>query len=324
MALLSRRSLLAGPLALGALPARAQNLPERGIRIVTGFPVGGGTDDIARVIAAALQRRLARPVTVEPRPGAAGIGVGEALKKAPTDGSVLAMIPSATLVGRLTTPSFPFDPATDIVPLTMVGTYSTAFAVSPRIDVASLAEYRTWLATAGPGESRFGTASLQSLTHFFGLMVGHALDHKLEAVVYKGASPMVRDLVEGKIPAAASGLTSLLQHHRSRRVRILMTSGARRSRVASDIPTVAELGYPGLELVSWYAFFAPRGLPPAVSASWERELRDTLETKDVTDQLTQLGLEVETTSGEEFAARLAADMTHWRTLLDTIDVKTAN
>ena len=246
---LSRRVFLAAPAVLGAASARAQGvLPARGVRIIIGYPVGGGTDEMARVIAAALQQRLSRPVTIENRPGAAGAAVGEILKKAPTDGSVLGFIPTATLVGRLTTKSFPFDPQTDLMPLTLAGTYPTGLAVSRKIDVSSLADYGKWLQSAGPEGARFGTTSLQSFTHFFGLMVGRALSQQLEAVYYKGASPMIADLEQGRIPAATSGLTSLLQHHRGSRLRILVSSGQSAQQDRPGIPTVVELGYPALEL----------------------------------------------------------------------------
>jgi tripartite-type tricarboxylate transporter receptor subunit TctC len=322
---LSRRVFLAAPAVLGAASARAQGvLPARGVRIIIGYPVGGGTDEMARVIAAALQQRLSRPVTIENRPGAAGAAVGEILKKAPTDGSVLGFIPTATLVGRLTTKSFPFDPLTDIMPLTLAGTYPTGLAVSRKIDVSSLADYGKWLQSAGPEGARFGTTSLQSFTHFFGLMVGRALNQQLEAVYFKGASPMVADLEQGKIPAAASGLTSLLQHHRGSRLRILVSSGNQRSKIAPDIPTVVELGYPTLELQNWYAFFGPAGLPADVAAAWERELRATVDSRDTTESLSQLGLDVETSTGEQTAKRLAADMVRWQSILDTLGLKATN
>jgi tripartite-type tricarboxylate transporter receptor subunit TctC len=325
MTRLSRRIFLAAPALFGANSARAQGvLPARGVRIVIGYPVGGGTDEMARVIAAALQQRLSRPVTIENRAGAAGAAVGEILKKAPTDGSVLGFIPTATLIGRLTTRSFPFDPQTDILPLTLVGTYSTGLAVSRKIDVSSLADYGKWLQSAGPQGARFGTTSLQSFTHFFGLMVGRALNQQLEAVYFKGASPLIADLEQGKIPAATSGLTSLLQHHRGQRLRILVSSGNQRSKIAPDVPTVVELGYPTLELQNWYGFFGPAGLLPEVAAAWERELRGTLESRDTTESLTQLGLDVETSTGEQCAKRLAADMVRWQSILDSLGLKATN
>ena len=325
MVRLSRRTILAAPALLGAATSRAQGvLPARGVRIVIGYPVGGGTDEMARVIAAALQQRISRPVTIENRPGAAGATVGEMLKKGPTDGSLLGFMPTATLVGKLTTKSFPFDPQTDLTPLTLAGTYATGFAVSRKIGVTSLAEYGKWLQDARPEDARFGTTSLQSFTHFFGLMVGKALGRPLEAVYYKGASPLIADIEQSRIPAGASGLTSLLQHHRGSRLRILVGSGDRRSKAAPDVPTVVELGYPALELHNWYAFFGPASLSPEVAAAWEHELRATLESRETTERLTQLGLDVETSTGEQCAKRLAADLARWQTILDSLGLKATN
>jgi tripartite-type tricarboxylate transporter receptor subunit TctC len=322
---LSRRTLLASPALLGAASARGQGvLPARGVRIVIGYPSGGGTDEMAHVIAAALQQRISRPVTIENRPGAAGAAVGEMLKKAPIDGSVLAFIPTATLIGRLTTKSFPFDPQADIMPLTLAGTYPTAFAVSPKIGVSTLAQYSQWLKDARPEQARFGTTSPQSFTEYFGMMVGNAIGTPLETATYKGASPLVADLEQGRIPAGTGGLTSFLQHHRGSRVRILVSSGSKRSKTAPDVPTVVELGYPALELLNWYAFFGPTGLSPELAGAWQRELRAALESREATDLLSQLGLDVATSTGPECATRLAADLVRWKTILDSLGLKATN
>ena len=326
----SRRAVLAAPALLGVplpdAPAYAQGvLPTRGVRIVIGYPVGGGTDEMARVIAGSLQRRLSRPVTIENRPSASGAAVGEILKRAPTDGSVLGFMQTAALIGRLTDKSFPFNPLTDVLPLTLAGTYPTAFAVSRKLEVTTLAGYGKWLRdNTRPEDTRFGTTSLNTLIHLFGLMIGQALNRPLEAVYFKGASPLVTDLQEGRIPAGSGGLTSFLQHHRGSRLRILVTSDKTRSKMAPDIPTVAELGYPSLELQNWYGFFGPAGLSPEVAAAWERELRVVLDSRDVTEQLSQLGLDVQTSTGKECAERLAADMGRWRSLLDTFGLKETN
>ena len=325
MGQLSRRTVLAAPVLLGAPASSVQGvLPTRGIRIVVGYPVGGGTDEMARIIVAALRQRLSRPVTIENRPGASGVAVGEILKRASTDGSVLGFIPTATLIGKLTTKSFPFDPQVDLMPLTLAGTYSTVFAVSRKIGVSTLAEYGQWLKDRSAQDTRFGTTSLQSLTQYFGLMVGKALGKPLEAVYYKGAAPLVTDLEQGKMPAGTGGITSFLQHHRGSRVRILVTSGAKRSRTAPDIPTVADLGYPKLELQPWYGFFGSAGLSAPVAAAWERELGATLESREATEQLTQLGLDVETSTGEQLAKRLATDLVRWQTILDLLGLKATN
>ena len=323
---LSRRMVLATPAVFGVSSLHAQGvLPARGVRIVIGYPVGGGTDEMARVIAGSLQRRLSRPVTIENRPSASGAAVGEILKRAPPDGSVLGFMQTAALIGRLTDKSFPFNPLTDVQPLTLAGTYPTAFAVSRKLEIATLAAYGKWLQdSTNPADARFGTTSLNSLIHLFGLMIGQALNRPLEAVYFKGASPLVTDLQEGRIPAGSGGLTSFLQHHRGSRLRILVTSDKTRSKMAPDIPTVAELGYPALELQNWYGFFGPTGLSPDVAAAWERELRAVLDSRDVTEQLSQLGLDVQTSTGKECAERLAADMVRWRSLLDTFGLKETN
>jgi tripartite-type tricarboxylate transporter receptor subunit TctC len=325
MARLSRRVILAAPAVLGISSSFAQSvLPARGIRIVIGYPVGGGTDEMARLIAASLQRRLSRSITIENKPGNAGAAVGEILKRAPTDGSVLGFMQTATLIGKLTSKTYPFDPLTDVLPLTLAGTYPTAFAVSRKLDLSTLADYGKWLQNAPSEQARFGTTSVNTLIHLFGLMIGKALGRPLEAVYYKGASPLVTDLQEGRIPAGSGGLTSFLQHHRGARLRILVTSDDKRSKTAPDIPTVAELGYPGLELQNWYGFFGPTGLSPEVAAAWERELRATLDERDTAEQLSQLGLEVETSTGKECAERLAADMVRWQSMLDTFGLKATN
>jgi tripartite-type tricarboxylate transporter receptor subunit TctC len=322
---LSRRSILAAPALLGVSGASGQGvLPVRGLRIIIGYPVGGGADEMARVIASSLQRRLSRPVTIENRPGAAGAAVGEVLKRAPTDGSVLGFIPTATLIGKLTTNPFPFDPQTDLLPLTLAGTYPTAFAVSRKIGVASLSEYGQWLKDAPADQAKFGTTSLHSLIHYFGLMIGRTLGRPLDAVYYRGGAPLVADLEQGRIAAGTGGLTSFLQHHRGGRLRILVSSGSKRSKIAPDIPTVVELGYPALELQNWYGFFGPVGLSPEVAAAWERELRATIESREASELLTQLGLEVETSTGKECAQRLAADLRRWQSVLDWLGLKPTN
>jgi hypothetical protein len=131
---ITRRWLLATGAALAAPAiARAQSsLPHKPIRILVGYPSSGGSDSLVHIMAGELQRQLSRSVTVDFKPGDSGMAAGEQLKKATPDGSVIAFIPSATMVGKLTIPGFPFDPLTDILPLTLAGTYPTAFCLDVR------------------------------------------------------------------------------------------------------------------------------------------------------------------------------------------------
>jgi tripartite-type tricarboxylate transporter receptor subunit TctC len=316
---LSRRSLLASAAALAVTrQAAAQaNLPYKPIRILIGFPSSGGSDSLVHVIAGALQSQMSRTVTVDYKPGDSGIGAGEKLMSAPPDGSVIAFIPSSTLAARLTTPGFPFDPQVDLLPLTLAGTYPTAFCVSPKIDVGTFAAYVEWLKTGESGRARFGTTTTGSLTQHFGTMLGREIGVPLEPVPYRGARPLLADLDLGRIPAGAGGMTSFLPAHRAGRVKVLMISAAERLAAAPDVLTVAELGFPKLQQSNWYAFFAPPGMPASLVAAWTTELRAALQSREVSDQLEQLGFRVETSTPAELAARLAADVRIWKEMLDS-------
>ncbi len=174
---LTRRWLLATGAALAAPAiARAQSsLPHRTLRILVGYPSSGGSDSMVHIIAGALQSQLARNVTVDYKPGPSGVAAGEILKKSTPDGSVIAFMPSATMVGKLIKPNFPFDPLVDLLPLTLAGTYPTAFAVSPKIGVATLAEYVDWLKAGDATRARFGTTTPDSFTQYFGTILGREI-----------------------------------------------------------------------------------------------------------------------------------------------------
>jgi tripartite-type tricarboxylate transporter receptor subunit TctC len=322
---LTRRLLLTSGAAL-ATPgiARAQGLPHKPIRILVGFPSSGGSDSMVHVISGALQSQLSRNVTVDYKPGASGVAAGEVLKKSPPDGSVIAFIPSATMVGKLIKANFPFDPLSDLLPLTLAGTYPTSFAVSPKIDVTTLAEYVAWLKAGDATRARFGTTTPDSFTQYFGTMLGREIGVPLEAVPFGGARPLVADLEQGRVPAGTGGLTSFLVPQRGGRLRILMTSAAKRGSVASKVPTVVELGFPKLVQTNWYAFFAPPGMQASLVAAWTAELRAVLESREVSEQLMQLGLTVETSTPAEMAARLASDFKEWKAALDLLGVKPVN
>ena len=323
---LSRRFLLATGAAFAAPSiVRAQaGIPHKPIRILVGYSSSGGSDSMVHVISGALQSQLSRNITVDYKPGPSGVAAGEVLKRSAPDGSVIAFIPSATMVGKLIKTNFPFDPLTDLLPLTLAGTYPTSFAVSPKIEVSTLAEYIAWLKAGDATRARFGTTTPDSFTQYFGTMLGREIGVPLEAVPYNGARPLVADLEQGRIPAGTGGITSFLVPQRGGRLKILLTSGAKRGATASKVPTVVELGFPKLVQSNWYAFFAPPGMQASLVAAWTAELRAVLESREVSEQLVQLGLTVETSTPAEMAARLASDFKEWKAALDSLGVKPVN
>lgn len=312
----------AGTVLAPVIGLRAQQggLPDKPLKILVGFPAGGGTDVMARLIAEAVKQRTNRNVLIENKAGASGTIAVEALKNAAPDGTTISYVPSATIVQKLTMPNVPFDPMVDLQPITLAGTVQTAFCVSPTIGVNSLPEYIEWL-KKNPTRQTFGTTALGSFTHFFGVMAGREIGIPLEPVPYRGAAPLVADLQGGHIAAGCGGLTDFLEHHRAGKVKLIFTSGAKPATAAPDIPTATQLGYPKLQILGWYVFFAPAKLPAPLLDAWGSELKAVLAMPDIQKKLTELGLDVETSTPAAFSERMGNDLARWKTIIDSIGYK---
>ena len=323
---IGRRSSLALTGAAIALPvlgraaAADTALPDKPLKILVGFPAGGGSDVMARIVAEALKQRTGRNVIIDNKTGASGTIAGEVLKNSAPDGTTVCYMPSATVVQKITMSSIPFDPQADLMPVTLAGTVQTAYAVSPTIGVNTLVEYIAWL-KANPTRASFGTTAMGSFTHFFGVMAGQAIGIPLEPVPYRGAAPLVADMQGGHIAAGCGGITDFLEQHRAGKVKLIFTSGEKRSAVAQDVPTGVELGYPKLSILGWYVFFAPPRTPPELLGAWHDELKTVLETPEIKRRLTEFGLDVETSTPAEFSRRMTADFVRWQQILNEIGYK---
>jgi len=309
----NRRKLLqsAGLVALsGVVPtpakAQAQKLPGGTIRILVGFPAGGGTDVMARYMADKLRERSGANVIVENRAGASGVIAIDALKKAPTDGSVIMFGTAATTVALTVTrkaPGFALDK--DMTPIGLTGLTSTVFVLSPKVGLSNLQDYAGWL-KRNPEKNTFGTTALGSNTHFFGVLLGKAIGNPIEGVGYKGAAPLLSDLMAGHIAAGCGGLTDFLTHHQAGKVKIVALSASRRLPFAPDLPTVGELGHPSLGYEGFYGFYGPPGMPQGLVDAWSQELKACTESADLKQKLYNTGLDVMTSGPAEFATRQAA------------------
>jgi tripartite-type tricarboxylate transporter receptor subunit TctC len=313
---LHRRALLLASLAAPALLAARSHaetvLPDKTLRLITGFQANGGTDVTARLIAASLERRLGRHVVVENRPGNNGAIPGEAAMHGPKDGSMLAFLASTTLVSKLGQRDFPFDPLVDLAPISLAGTWPMGLAVSPKIGVSSLKEYLDWLKAGDSERRRLGNTASNAFIQAFNLMFARELGVPLTVATYRGTLPMVNDLADGRLPASVSGIVSLLEHHRGGRLRLLMTTSPDRLEVARDIPTARELGVASLEAIEWFAFFAPAGTPERVIAEWHRHIEAVMSDPDVAGAVKQIGMKAKTSSPEETRTRIVEHLAHWK------------
>jgi tripartite-type tricarboxylate transporter receptor subunit TctC len=321
----TRRALLAGSALAPALlagRAHAQTaLPDKGLDFLVGFAANDGTDTIARSIAGPIERRVGRRVTVQNRPGNAGATPGELVKKGLSDGSTLAFLSSTTLVSRLLAPDFPFDPFTDLSAISLAGTWPIGFAVSPKIDVRTFDEYLRYLRVDDPNRLKLGSTTGSGFIETFSRMVGKSLGVSFESAPFRGAQPLVNDLSEGRIPAAVAAMVSVIEPHRGKRVRLLMTTSPRRLAVAPDVPTARELGYPGLEDLEWFAFYASAKTPAPLIAEWNHQIRAALGDGDLVSRLAQSGLTVETTSPQQTSKRLTSHLAVWKKNMIDVGLK---
>ena len=302
----------AGSLGLAAAPARAQGQDYRGaVRVFVGFPPGGGTDVVARLLADKLKDVLGQPVTVENRPGAGGQIATQQLKAAPADGStVMLTIDHTQVIIPLTFRNPGYDPVKDFTHVAGVASYFNALAVAASIRADTMKAYADWL-KANPAQSNFGIPAPGSVPQFAGLALGKALGVKMVAVPYKGGAPLVQDVLAGQVPAGVGSLSEFIEHHRAGKLRVLAVSGTQRSRIAPDIPTFQELGLQGIDKNPWLAFVGPAGMPAPFVDRFATAVDQVLKMPDVADRLIRIGNEPAFARGPALTEWITSATAHW-------------
>ncbi len=265
MPVIPRRKMLSrtGGLLSAALVAPhwawAQAAP---VRIVVGYPPGGGTDRAARLVAERLQQTLKRTVIVENRVGAGGRIAAQQLVNAPADAPVLMIgNPAVMSVAPLVYKDLKYDPQKDFVPVAGATDYEFGIAVGSALPLREVAHMMAWI-RSNPEKANAGVPGTGSLPHFFALMLSYMSQVKIEVVGYRGSAPLLADLLGGQIPIAIDTLDSQLPQHEAGKIRILATSGQKRSPLAPQVPTFKEQGLP-LVATGWNHFFAPATMPKA-------------------------------------------------------------
>lgn len=322
--MLHRRTLLAAPALLPmAVPAQTI-LPDETLDILVGFQAAGGLDMLARRIAARLEARIGRRVRVDNRSGASGAMAGELITRQPADGTTLALLASTSLLTRLIRPDFPFDPLNDLTPVTLLGTWPIGLAVSPSTGLQTFGAYLAGLKSGDAARRKLGNTASDVFVEAVDRMLDKAFGLSFDIVHYAGAAPMVHDLEEGSLPAAVSGIVSLLMHHRGGRLRILMTTSPERLAAAPDIPTARELGIGGLQTVEWFGFFARAGTPQPLIDEWNRQLVAVIDNPSAAEELALIGLQVMPSTPQELSARLAASLNEWRERMTAVGLQPVN
>jgi tripartite-type tricarboxylate transporter receptor subunit TctC len=293
-----------------AVPAAAQDY-KGPVKIVVGFPPGGGTDVVARMLGEKLSVLLNQNVLVENRPGAGGMIATQQLKASPPDGSTLMLtIDHTHVVIPLTFKNPGYDPAKDFTPVAGVASYFNAFAVAGALNVGTMQQYGEWL-KANPEKGSFGIPAVGSVPQFAGLIMGKALGAKMVAVPYKGGAPLVQDVLAGQVPSGIGSLSEFIEHHRAGKLRVLAVSGTQRSRIAPEIPTFQELGLKGIDKNPWLAFVGPRGLPQPFVDRFASAVEQALKMPDIAEKLNRIGNEPSFARGPQLAEWISSATAHW-------------
>jgi tripartite-type tricarboxylate transporter receptor subunit TctC len=244
------------------------------------------------------------------------------VKRSAPDGTTLAFLSSTTLVSRLNQQDFPFDPMRDLTAISLAGTWPIGLAVSSKTDIRTFDEYLKWVWRDDPKHLVLGSTASDTFIDAFSMMVGKSLGVKFQPAAYRGAQPMVNDLSEGRLSAAVSATASLMEGHRSNRLRLLMTTSPKRLSAAPEVPTARELGYPGLEGLEWFAFFAPAKTPAPLITEWNSQIRAVFTEGELKARLTQLGMTSETSTPEEAAARVVDHLGLWKDRMFDVGMRT--
>lgn len=291
-----------------SVEASAQEGP---VRILVGFPAGGESDVVARLLAEGLREGLGVPVIVENKPGGSGTVAAEALKNAAPDGNTLMVSPMAvTVFAPFTHDRLRYDPARHLAPVSLVANFQMALAVGPGSRARTLAEYLE-LSRADPSQAIYGVPLAGGPTHFLGVMLARATGLALTAVPYKGSAPFVNDLIGGQIPAGITVVSQLVKHQDAGRIRMLATTGTHRSPLSPDVPTFRELGFSSIVGSGWQAVHTTAGTPQARIEHLSSLIARTVRSARVSSQLIALGLEPVGSTPEELRARIAEDTSRW-------------
>ena len=294
-----------------AAPALAQDRMDKPVRILVGFAPGGTADLIARVVADKLKDTVGQPVIVENRPGAAGRIAADAVKAAAPDGATIMVMPIGPMaVVPHTLKSISYDTVKDFTPIGLGATFQFAFAAGPQSGAKTWSEFVTW-AKANPNKASYATSAAGSLPHFIGVLLSRELGVDMVHVAYKGSAAYINDLIGGQVPAAIDALADLTELHRAGKVTILASSGAKRSTALPDVPTFAELGVKGVEAMGWFGFFAPAKTPKPIVEALNRAINRALQSPDVAEKLSKVGMDPATGTPEEFGRIVASDYAKW-------------
>jgi tripartite-type tricarboxylate transporter receptor subunit TctC len=298
-------------LAVPALGAQAQSYPNKPIRLVCPFPPGGAVDIASRAVAHELTQILGQPVTVDNRPGAGGNIGAEIVAKSPPDGYTLLMTTSGIMaINPALYSKIPFDSIKDFAPVSTIVSLNNVLVVNPSVPAKSVKDVIA-LAKAQPGKLTYASSGNGTSIHLSGELFKSMAGVDMLHIPYKGSAPAVTDLLGGQVNMMFDNIPSSLPHIRAGKLRALAVTGAKRSQLLPDLPTIAEAGIPGYDSYVWFGVVAPAGTPPEIIGRLNAALVKTAATPSFRDRLTEQGYDVMSSTPEQMASSIRGEIAKW-------------
>jgi len=294
--------------ATGGIPAAgAQPFPTKPVKLVVPFPPGGSLDNVGRLLAQKLSEEWGQQVVVENKPGAGGNIGADAVAKSPPDGYTVVMGALSThAVNPNLYKTMPYDAARDFAPISNVAITPNVLIVSSKSPVHTLADLIAY-AKANPGKTNFGSGSNGSAGHLAGELFKLESGTDVMHIPYKGGAPALQALLAGDTQFMFDNLANAMAQVKGGTVRPIAVTTAQRSKLAPDLPTMAEAGMPGFDISTWFGLLAPAGTPPDVIAKWNAAVVRALNSPDVREKMLAQGAEPSPTTPSEFAAFIAKE-----------------
>jgi tripartite-type tricarboxylate transporter receptor subunit TctC len=289
--------------------AAAQTYPAKAVRIVVGYPPGGPTDLLARIVAQKLTESWGQQVLVDNRPGASGMIGAELTVRAAPDGYTLLMVPVTYAVTPSLFPKMTYDAAKDLAPVAQVAAAPFMLVVHPTLPVKTVKDLIA-LARSRPGQINYASASTGGMPHLAGELFNTMTGVKMVHIPYKGAAPATTDLLSGQVSLMFNNMLSAMPHVKSGRLRAVAVTSSKRSAAVPQLPTIAET-VPGYEASGWYGTFAPAATPRELVAKINGDMNRVMRLPDVAQRLSGDGVEAVGTTPEQFGSYLRQEIAKW-------------
>lgn len=295
--------------------APVSSYPSRPIRMIVGFPPGGPTDLVARLVGQHLTETLGQQVVTDNRPGAGGAVAGILMVKAAPDGHTLFIASNGEIaISPNLYRKMAYDTVRDLAPVSRIGAAQLVLVVHPSVPAQSVKELIA-LAKARPGTINFASSGIGSTAQLASEMLKTMAGIDIVHVPYKGAGPALTDVMGGQVQMLITGFSAALTHIKSGKLRPLGVSGAQRVKAMPDLPAIGET-VPGYQMNSWYGLFAPAGTPPVVVNRLQSEIAALVKRPDMGERFASLGLEAEASTPREFAAQIQEEIVKWAKVIE--------